>query len=197
MSVLAGDAAPFEAFPSIPRLFRECWITEKLDGTNAQVYVSESGVVLAGSRSRWITPENDNHGFARWVVDHEDELRQFGPGRHFGEWWGSGIQRGYGLKEKRFSLFNTGRWGVERDHVKHPVDRPACCDVVPVLYRGAFLTTVADNVLARLDREGSTAAPGFMKPEGIVVYLPAAHQTFKVTLGGDGHKTAKPAEVAL
>ena len=33
------------------------------------------------------------------------------PGRHFGEWWGSGIQRGYGLDEKTFSLFNAYRWG--------------------------------------------------------------------------------------
>jgi len=32
---------------------------------------------------------------------------------------------------------------------------------------------------------GSVAAPGFMDPEGIVVYLSAARSMFKVTLKGD------------
>ena len=100
----------FVAFPKIPRLSRRCVITEKIDGTNACIFIGEDGEFLVGSRTRWITPENDNHGFARWAYEHKDELLGLGPGRHFGEWWGQGIQRGYGLKEKRFSLFNTSRW---------------------------------------------------------------------------------------
>src|SRR4051812_4307796 len=106
------SAPQFQAFPSIARLFRECVVTEKIDGTNGVVHVSDDGLtVTAGSRSRWITPEADNFGFARWVAEHAEELRALGPGFHFGEWWGSGIQRRYGLDEKRFSLFNVGRWG--------------------------------------------------------------------------------------
>lgn len=68
---MASDVA-FEAFPKIPRLKRGCVITEKIDGTNACVYVGEDGLVLAGSRSRWVTPEADNFGFAAWVRDHEE-----------------------------------------------------------------------------------------------------------------------------
>lgn len=168
----------FEAFQKIPRLKRGCVITEKIDGTNAQVYVPEDdGPVLAGSRNRWITPEADNFGFARWVYDHADELRTgLGPGRHYGEWWGLGIQRGYGLNEKRFSLFNSGRWSSER---------PACCGVVPVLYAGDFSTNAVDEAIARLNAEGSVAAPGFMKPEGIVVYHSIARQLFKVMCVND------------
>ena len=45
----------FEAFAKIPRFFRDVTISEKIDGTNAQVFVSEDGTVMAGSRSRWIT----------------------------------------------------------------------------------------------------------------------------------------------
>jgi hypothetical protein len=77
-------------------------------------------MMLAGSRSQYITPERDNHGFARWVQDDADELWALGEGRHFGEWWGSGIQRGYGLQkgEKRFSLFNVARWADDRDREK-------------------------------------------------------------------------------
>jgi hypothetical protein len=84
----------FIAFPKIPRFNREWIITEKIDGTNAVVFVSDEGIVKAGSRSRWITPESDNYGFAKWVHENEDELRTgLGPGFHYGEWWGKGIQK--------------------------------------------------------------------------------------------------------
>lgn len=111
--------------------------------------------LFAGSRSRFITPEDDNFGFARWAQAHAEELLPLGPGRHFGEWWGSGIQRGYGLTkgEKRFSLFAVHRWADDRDRVKFPADRPACCGVVPVLYRGLFDTlmkTELDRVMDSL-----------------------------------------------
>jgi hypothetical protein len=57
----------FQPFPKLARLSREMTITEKIDGTNAQVFVTEEGQVFAGSRTRWVTPENDNYGFAAWV----------------------------------------------------------------------------------------------------------------------------------
>lgn len=176
----------FKSFESIPRLFRGAIITEKLDGTNAQVHITEAGDVFAGSRNRWITPEDDNHGFARWVAEHAEELRQLGPGSHYGEWWGFGIQRGYGLKEKRFSLFNTGRWGAGG---KDEANRPACCHVVPVMMAvDAFDTAAIQTCLVALEYGGSRAAPGFMKPEGIVVWHEAGRVLFKATLDGDGHK---------
>ncbi len=168
----------FEPFQKIARLSRDCVITEKLDGTNASVYIGEDGTFLAGSRTRWITPEDDNFGFARWANEHRDELLLLGHGHHFGEWWGAGVQRGYGLKEKRFSLFNTHRWS-------DPATRPACCSVVPVVYSGPFTTFYATEALLRLEKEGSLAAPGFMDPEGIIVYHEAAKQLFKKTIKGD------------
>jgi hypothetical protein len=173
---------PFAEFSSIARLSRDMVVTEKLDGTNAQVHITEDGRVYAGSRNRWITPEADNFGFARWVKEHEDELRLLGPGSHFGEWWGAGIQRRYGLEEKRFSLFNVSRWA-------DPESRPACVGVVPVLLRWTFDTGKVDEVLAQLSANGSAAAPGFMKPEGVVVYHAASRTLFKKTLDkNDGHK---------
>ena len=186
--------APFEAFQSIPRIARECVVTEKIDGSNGQVYVGDDGGVMAGSRNRWLGLEKteDSFGFARWVKDHEEELRTgLGPGRHFGEWWGAGIQRRYGIAEKRFSLFNVARWADNRDRDKFPGDRPACCHVVPVLYRGCFSSGIVDGVLADLASNGSRAAPGFMRPEGVVVWHEAARVLFKKTLDGDGHKSAR------
>ncbi len=168
---------PFVAFPKIPRLRRNAVITEKIDGTNAQILVTEAGQVFAGSRNRWITPESDNMGFARWVLEHEEELRVgLGIGQHFGEWWGQGIQRRYDLTEKRFSLFNAGRWSGKA---------PACCHVVPVLAAGMFTDALVSDALEKLRAGGSVAAPGFMRPEGIVTYLSASGSLHKTLLEGD------------
>lgn len=194
-----NDLPEFESFQSIARLSRGVVVTEKIDGTNAQICVLDEGAVLAGSRTRWITPTDDNFGFARWVAEHEDELRSgLGPGRHFGEWWGAGIQRRYGLTEKRFSLFNVARWsddpadrGIDPATGDPRAPRPSCCGIVPVLYRGPFETSNIETILAQLKAEGSHAAPGFMNPDGIVVWHEAARVLFKKTLDGDGHKGAR------
>lgn len=166
----------FIEFPKMPRLSREVIVTEKIDGTNGCIYIGEDGEFLVGSRTQWITPERDNHGFAAWAYAHKDELLQLGPGRHFGEWWGQGIQRKYGLSEKRFSLFNTFRWGETR---------PACCHVVPVLWRGVFTDLPVNDILKSLQVAGSVAAPGFMKPEGIVIFHVAGNLGFKKTIEKD------------
>jgi hypothetical protein len=141
---------------------------------------------LVGSRSRWITPDNDNYGFAKWAYAHKAELQLLGPGYHYGEWWGNGIQRGYGLPngEKRFSLFNVSRWGGSA--VLHP-ERPACCGVVPVLAiaeDGNVLSEVVKHCLQDLREHGSFAVP-FMNPEGIVIWHTAMNKGFKVTLEND------------
>lgn len=167
----------FMEFPKMPRLSREIIVTEKIDGTNAQIFIGENGEFLTGSRTRWITPESDNFGFSAWAHDHKDELLQLGPGRHFGEWWGCGIQRKYGVADKRFSLFNTDRWSDG--------GLPECCLIVPTLYRGPFSTEDIDKCLADLAENGSYAAPGFLDPEGIVVFHLAGRVGFKKTIKKD------------
>lgn len=168
----------YKPFAKIARLSREIIITEKIDGTNSCVYIGENGEFLTGSRTQWITPENDNAGFSRWAHEHKDELMALGHGYHFGEWWGLGIQRNYGLKEKRFSLFNVTKW------TDNP-GLPACCRVVPVLMRGMFDTTLIQNCLDLLAQNGSVAEPGFMRPEGIVIFHTASGQLFKKTIEKD------------
>lgn len=177
----------FQAFNKIPRLSREIIISEKLDGTNAQIFITESGDFFAGSRNRWLTPESDNYGFCKWALENKEELLKLGPGRHFGEWYGCGIQRGYGLKEKRFALFNVRRWvDIKDDSVVGQGNiLPACCSVVPVLYRGEFSTTQIELCLHGLAQSGSAAAPGFMQPEGVVIYHVAGGYLFKKTIEGD------------
>lgn len=187
----------FEAFPKIKRLSRDIIITEKIDGTNAQVAITDYGDMFVGSRTRWITPEDDNFGFAAWCRDNREELLKLGPGRHFGEWWGRGIQRGYGLTERKFSLFNVSRWAPEQlDFNAEPVEKPACVDVVPLLVRGEFSDNLVDTYVENLREFGSRAAPGFMNPEGVVVFHTAAQTLFKKTLEKDSEPKSLSKEAA-
>lgn len=191
------------------RLSRDVCITEKIDGTNAAIniiplwgaewdgcvkatsivylkdekfpadYTDDGFAVIAQSRTRIITPEDDNFGFARWVKENAKELvENLGAGMHFGEWWGSGIQRTYDLKEKRFSLFNTHLWKDANFSVKG-------LRVVPLLYTGDFDTNKIVEVMSSLKTLGSQAAPGYMKPEGVVIYHTQAGVSFKKTFEHD------------
>lgn len=186
----------FKEFPKLHRLSRDIIVTEKLDGTNAQlliddvtmldpefvVYEQDGMGIVAGSRNRFIKVGADNFGFASWAQANGAELMKLGVGQHFGEWWGKGIQRGYGLEEKRFSLFNTARWSD--DEV-----RPTCCHVVPLLYTGEFDTRAVDAVMEALHIMGSAAAPSFMNPEGVVVFHTHSQHGYKKTLdNNDQHK---------
>jgi hypothetical protein len=197
----------FVPYPKTPRLNRGCVITEKIDGTNAQICISpfeqsdesdadvsaigvdlDGKVTLSmrvGSRSRWITPgkETDNFGFAGWCLENAAQLWSLGQGTHFGEWYGRGIQRGYGLDHRRFALFNVDRWGA------HNPGTPSCVSIVPILSR-CDLSQI-DTVVEQLRTGGSVAVPGFHNPEGVIVFHSAARQCFKVLLEGDDtHKGA-------
>src|SRR5512146_2857017 len=213
--------ATFTPFPKISRLFRPVVITEKIDGTNAAVVVSPlvpynygdeevvgPGIVIntnagrldgwqplyvyAQSRKQVISPEQDNFGFAKWVREHARELATgLGEGIHFGEWWGSGIQRKYDLDEKRVSLFNVSRWGDEEEmngfgEIVKATARPDCCHVVPVLAElEEFNTAAIKGVVSTLKVRGSSAAPGFMDPEGVVTYHRHSNSLFKTTIKND------------
>ena len=168
----------FKAFSKIPRLNRLMVVTEKIDGTNALVWISDDlSEAKAGQRTMWIPWPNgrDNFGFGQWVKEHEEELKQLGPGYHYGEWYGLGIQRGYGLKEKRFALFRAPKEGAV----------PECCEVVPTLFEGDFSTEAVGLLVGKLRLSGSVAVPGYMLPEGVVVYHTASGQSFKVTCEND------------
>src|ERR1019366_8363497 len=91
------DVLEFKEFGKIARLNRDIVITEKIDGTNACVVIKEvvlgreyvdeyerptlelnfdTGVYEVGaqSRSRALTVENDNYGFAKWVLKNKEAL---------------------------------------------------------------------------------------------------------------------------
>lgn len=176
----------FRAFPKLQRLSGPAYVTEKIDGTNACIVIDEQGLVLAQSRTRMITPQNDNFGFAAWVFEHSEELAKLlGPGYHYGEWWGRGIQRGYGLNERRFSLFNTS--------IELPEN--ALVSKVPLLFAGTLVEAIViaiNYTMPGLKMSGSIAAPGFMYPEGVVIYDSRSKQGFKRTLDYDENGKGLP-----
>lgn len=230
----------FRAFPKIPRLSSPYIITEKLDGSNATVVIEEypwtSAQPLTGpelvaqvdtfpsgrfnlyaqSRNRFITPQADNFGFAAWVRENAEELvRTLGAGYHVGEWWGSGIQRGYGLSkgDRRFSLFNVTRHNplesmadLEAHFVAPPAGRePLFLDLpelstVPVISAVdgdrslRAMSHMVDQALAELSLEGSFATE-FARPEGIVLFHMRSQQVFKAFVNEEekaGEVRARP-----
>jgi hypothetical protein len=71
------------------------YVTPKIDGTNACVWY-EDGAWHAGSRKREITPDNDNAGFADYVLNSDDHVavtvRDFTKNHNvivYGEWLGA------------------------------------------------------------------------------------------------------------
>ena len=168
----------FVPFPKIARLDSTCTVTEKIDGTNACVIVTADGEVLAQSRSRIITPTDDNYGFARWVKENRRFLvsakattSASGGGR---------ASSASTAKSASVSRCSTCRWA-------DGCGRPFCCDVVPTLLVGEFRSIDFARVEHDLRAGGSVAAPGFMKPEGFVVY----HHRLNAYLK---HPFDKPAE---
>ena len=157
----------FESFPDIKKLGTAVlFITQKIHGANAQVFIfqQEDGTLglACGSRSQWVSPGKDNFGFAQMVYANKQEfIDKLGPGRHYGEWAGSGINSGEGLKNKTFVLF---------DHWKYPPERPLPPNtvVVPVLYSGPFDMSKVQECMDDLKANGSKLVPGFMRPEGVV-----------------------------
>jgi hypothetical protein len=63
---------------------------------------------------------------------------------------------------------------------------------VPVIYSGINYAGAVDDAMAKLVKNGSFAAEGFMNPEGIVLFHVAAQTGFKKTV----HKDEQPKSLA-
>lgn len=195
----------FQAWPKTPRLFRDIVITEKIDGSNSAIIIQEIDPheatnpdalaivkidddyyeVGAQSRKKLITPgkTTDNYNFAQWVQGNAELLvEQLGPGRHFGEWWGKGIQKRYGdLDYRVFSLFNVGRYGDTFFRTEDLNGTPVNVESVPVLYEGPFSEEVIHLVAKELLKNGSLAAPFAPNPEGLMIYHTQSRKAYKFT----------------
>lgn len=193
----------FEGWPKTPRLSNGgVTITEKIDGTNACVIIfpwdeytvpndlrqqgafefiefrDQAYLVGAQSRKKLIYPgkSTDNAGFAGWVAANAAELVDLlGPGRHFGEWWGQGIQRRYDMDHKVFSLFNYHKFSkiAQERHDWRNRARNVQMSMVPLLHAGKFSDKTIQDMLNLLRQVGSLASAEWGKPfpraEGIII----------------------------
>lgn len=196
----------FKSFPDIKKLgSTEFSITQKIHGSNAQIMIypvyktipnTEDSVIvtdevdhmelLVGSRTRWIAPGNDNYGFAAFVYANKQEfIDKLGPGQHFGEWSGPGINSGEGLKEKTLVLFDYWRYDAN--------NLPPQTVLVPVLFQGLFDLQQVENCMQDLKVNGSKLAPGFMRPEGVVVQIKGTR--YKVVFDAEETQWTKPSGV--
>lgn len=174
----------FQPWPKIPRENPfNVTITEKIDGTNACIVIEDGKIVALQSRKRFITPKDDDYGFAAWAEENKFDLEQgLGDGHHYGEWAGEGIQKNpHCLKGKHLFLFNTHRWNENNPNL------PFCCDVVPILYQGVMDSGTVDKLLVNLldnSPEGVTA-------EGVVIYYHAFRKYTKHTIKSPNGKWCK------
>lgn len=193
----------FRSWGKTPRLFRDIVITEKIDGTNSAVIIEKATkegqgdaiafvhvddttyAVGAQSKNRLITPgkTTDNYNFAQWVEENAELLvRNLGPGHHFGEWWGKGIQKRYGdLDYRVFSLFNTAKHRDTFFRTEELNGTPVNVESVPVLYEGQFSEEAIHAAAKELLKNGSVAAPFASNPEGLAIYHTQSKQVYKFT----------------
>lgn len=195
----------FKEWPKIPRgLGEQMTITEKIDGTNACVIVEESvdfdgtslvRVVGAQSRTQLLAHTNkdnvlrlynDNFGFADWVIKNQVELAtKLGPGYHYGEWAGPGIQKNpHNLERKTFFLFNSDRWRDGRQQ------RPEGVECVPVLFEGP---ASRENIEATMAGLWANAKEKGYHPKGVVIWYHKTRRYEKVTFENANGKWVKDA----
>lgn len=160
----------FKSWSKIPRIENETWIaTEKIDGTNGLIAFDDDMNLHIGSRSKWITSDDDNHGFAKWANENLEDLKKLGPGYHFGEWYGRGIQRNYGLKDRRFALF----------YLSKNANKPDCCHMIPILGKSPTLDELIADCIFKLDIGGSLAVLEYPRPEGFIIQSTLTGKRYK------------------
>jgi hypothetical protein len=131
----------------------------KLHGTNAAVRITDDGTVVAQSRNRDITVEDDNCGFAAWVSEREDTFKNYPSGMTiFGEWAGKGIQKVDAVTQvdRKFHIF-----AIHKDDkifyspaaIYHTLrsDLPSDTEVIPVSYILPFDFSDEGQVKSSLD----------------------------------------------
>lgn len=109
----------------------------KLHGTNAAVQVHTDGTVVCQSRSNIITPESDNAGFARWVLANKEAWQRIPGFIIYGEWCGSGIQKGVAISnigKRVFAVFAARPLDGSDTLIIEPATLQAAVGGIPDVY---------------------------------------------------------------
>lgn len=130
----------------------------KLDGTNAAVRVGEDSFVTQ-SRSRVITPEDDNMGFANWVhssgwINAAWTHRRY-PITVFGEWCGKGIQKRCAISKIDRKVFCV--FAVQVDYDQLVVDPDEIAKMIPA-HEDVFILPWMEEITIDLDSAESMSS---------------------------------------
>lgn len=166
----------------------------KIHGTNAGILL-EDGELVALSRKRRLTLQDDNYGFAAWVHQNAEDLMELfwdtNEGTtYWGEWCGKGIQAGVAVSEL------PRRWVVFPG--QDLVTVPECVEVLPVQYACLIdfidLTT-AQKLLAECTQEVEDCCPYALyhgvKGVGEGIVWTDVETGLKFKTKGDKHRMAK------
>lgn len=166
----------------------------KLHGTNAAIRIDPDGTVTAQSRSRDITPEDDNAGFAAWVAELDRGVslcplqcvaEDHGTVVIYGEWCGPGIQKGSAINRiphrifAVFAVYVDGFYEVDPGEIDLLIG--GSDDLIPIPWHTGLMQTsdrqaFADDVTAIVDVVDKVCpftldAFGIAGPgEGVVMY---------------------------
>lgn len=182
----------FVAYPKTRRLEDETvTISEKVDGTNGVLFIhkphlcdvlngsTDAPYILAGCRSRWLKDDDtkswDNHGFGKWVAENAQALHALPEGFHYGEWYGKGINHGYGMKERRFMLFNRKRY-------ENLTYLPKCVELETIIEDDvpvAELSSVIDRIKNKATVNGSFHIPESGMVEGLIMRFKLSARVYK------------------
>ncbi len=148
--------------------------TVKLHGTNAGIRINvRTGDVVAQSRSRDLTIEKDNFGFAQFVKQREDLFRDLarqiipeentrGMGEVvmlYGEWIGPGIQKAVAinqLAERQLVLFSAG-CTTEEGEFEWSSDAYLKRNLIPLLREGVYSVTSIPSFSITIDFQDSSS----------------------------------------
>lgn len=110
----------------------------KVDGTNAAIQALGDGEFAAQSRTRVLTPEDDNYGFARWAHEYAGYMGSLhtalGRAVIFGEWCGPGVQKRTAaarIDRKVFAVFAIQFGDPHRESARLLVDPARIAEVLP------------------------------------------------------------------
>ena len=187
------------AYPKYPKTHRleniNCIISEKVDGTNGLIHgiydsKTESFKVKFGSRTRYLNPEvkdGDNFGFASFYLPYKKLFKKlFNSLREehsdlcdikiYGEWFGKGIQRGYGLENKYFMPFNKYYAAfLQQGSIPNIIEPYIFCEC-------KYNIQESLDAMSLLRANGSYLIPGYDNPEGIIINFRDLDIRFKETI---------------
>jgi len=109
----------------------------KLDGTNGGVQIFSNGDVVPQSRNLIISIEDDNIGFAAWVLKNIEYFEKLSSDKHitiFGEWCGQGIQKRTAISQidrKIYVVFAIQSGGLDGHPPLLEINPEAITQVLP------------------------------------------------------------------